>query len=126
MNIVHLPDEMLYAISNKLNINDALYSLIDVNERFDRLICDPLFIRSLDLTAKSPFDKISPLDKPLLNKICKRVLPQVNEKVTKMIIEPTTIGQILETVDYPQLRSLSLIDFQQETILQHLTGIFFF
>jgi len=37
INILDLLDEMLRAIFNKLNMIDMLYSLVDVNRRFDRL-----------------------------------------------------------------------------------------
>jgi hypothetical protein len=29
---------------------DVLYSFVDINERFNRLIFDPLYIRNLDMT----------------------------------------------------------------------------
>jgi hypothetical protein len=41
LSILDLPDEMLLTIFNKLNMVDVLYSLVDVNERFDRLVLDP-------------------------------------------------------------------------------------
>ena len=37
INILDLPDEILLSILNKLNNIDILYSLVDVNQRFDRL-----------------------------------------------------------------------------------------
>ena len=51
-NILDLPDEMLLAIFNKLNMVDVLYSLVDVNKRFNRLILDPFYIHNLDFTVK--------------------------------------------------------------------------
>ena len=51
INILDLPDEILLAIINKLNMIDILYSLVDVNQRFDRLVLDPLYIHHLDLMS---------------------------------------------------------------------------
>ncbi len=44
LNILDLPDEILLIICSKMNIVDVLYSLVDVNQRFDRLVLDPLTI----------------------------------------------------------------------------------
>jgi hypothetical protein len=52
INILDLPDEILQFIFNKLNIVDILYSLVDVNQRFDRLALDPLYIQHLDSVIK--------------------------------------------------------------------------
>jgi hypothetical protein len=51
-DILDLPDEMLLAIFNKLNMIDVFYSLVDINERFNRLIFDPFSIHNLDLTVQ--------------------------------------------------------------------------
>ena len=40
INMLDLPDEMLLSIFNKLNNIDILYSRVDVNQRFDRLVLD--------------------------------------------------------------------------------------
>ena len=50
LNILDLPNEILFIIFNKLNMVDVLYSLVDVNQRFDQLVLDPLYIRNLDMT----------------------------------------------------------------------------
>ncbi|CAF4540424.1 unnamed protein product [Rotaria sp. Silwood2] len=48
MNILDLPDEILISIFNKLNNVDILYSLVDVNQRFNRLSLSSLYIHDLD------------------------------------------------------------------------------
>jgi len=49
-NIFDLPNEILFIIINKLNIDDLFYSLVDINERFAQLVLDPLYIQNLDIT----------------------------------------------------------------------------
>ncbi|CAF5114396.1 unnamed protein product, partial [Rotaria magnacalcarata] len=41
-NIIDLPNEILLIIFNKLNTVDLLYSLVDINGRFEGLVFDLL------------------------------------------------------------------------------------
>lgn len=52
INILDFPNEILLSIFNQLNMIDVLYSLVDVNEQFNRLIFDPLYVCNLDLTVR--------------------------------------------------------------------------
>ena len=70
LNILDLPDEMLLNIFNKLNTIDALYSLVDVNERFNQLILNSLDIRKLDTTnmiIKSYYDRTFSIDNNIIS-----------------------------------------------------------
>jgi hypothetical protein len=46
-NILDLPDEILFILFEQFNRIDVFYSLVDVNQRFSRLILDPLCLRDL-------------------------------------------------------------------------------
>jgi hypothetical protein len=73
LNILDLPDEILLNIFNKLNLVDVFYSLVDVNQRFDRLVFDPLYIRNPDLTSmtmKSCFDRTFSIDNHIPHRLC--------------------------------------------------------
>jgi hypothetical protein len=125
LNILDLPNEILCIIFNKLNMADVLYSLVDVCERFDQLIFDPLYIRSLDMTSmimKSFFDRTFSIDNHILDRICENILPRIHHQVNELIIEQQSTERILHTISYPQLYSLSLVDFQAEKLLTLLTG----
>ncbi|CAF4176758.1 unnamed protein product [Rotaria sp. Silwood2] len=100
---------------------DVLYSLVDVNERFNRLILDPLYIHNLDLTVKSSFIHNSSTNNQILDRICEKILPQIHDQVNELACEPHSIERIL-IIDYPELYSLSLINFQKEIFSQYLTG----
>ena len=72
-NLVDLPNEILLMIFNKLNMVDALYSLVDITERFDRLLFDPFYVRHLDLTSltmKSFYNRTYTIDNELIDRIC--------------------------------------------------------
>jgi len=123
INILDLPDEMLRAIFNKLNMVDILYSLVDVNQRFNRLALDSLYIYHLDFVVKQSDIHNSSVDFNILEGICKKILPRINEKVNKITVEPLSMERVLGAVHYPQLHSLSVINIQDKIFLQHLAGM---
>lgn len=125
LNIFDLPNEILMIILNKLNMIDALYSLVDVNQRFNQLIFSYFYIHKLDMTFKSSFNYISSTNNQILDTICKKVLPRIHHQVYELIIEQHSIRHILHTLTYPKLYSLSLIKFEDEVLLNHLSGNYF-
>ncbi|CAF1203346.1 unnamed protein product [Rotaria sordida] len=123
INILDLPDEILLRILNKLHTIEMLYSLVNVNQRFDRLVLDRFYIHHLDLTIKPLlYHNSSVNNQKIFDGICTQVLPRIHHKINKFTIEPLSMKYILDTIDYSQLNSLSLVNFQSETLLQHLTG----
>jgi len=129
LNILDLPNEILFIIFNKLNMVDVLYSLVDVTQRFDQLVLNPHYIRNLDLTSttmKSYFDIIYSIDNQVLERICRNILPRIHHQVNELIVEQHSMERVLHTINYPQLNSLSLIDFHEEILLKYLTGKLFY
>ncbi|CAF3982974.1 unnamed protein product, partial [Rotaria sordida] len=101
---------------------DVLYSLVDVTQRFDQLILDPLYIHSLDMTSmmmKSYFDRIYSIDNQL-DRICQNILPRIHHQVNELIVEQHSMEHVIHAINYSQLYSLSLIDFQEEILLNYL------
>ena len=130
LNILDLPDEILFIILDELRTTDAFYSLADVHQRFHRLVLDSLYTRQLNMTTivniNSLYDQNSSIeDIPNLPDICEKNLPQIDHQVHKLIVEQDSMKQILLAANYPKLYSLSLINFEQEIIYQYLTGIIF-
>jgi hypothetical protein len=80
-NILDLPDEILFIILKKLNMVDVVYSLVDVNQRFDRLAVDSLYICDLKITnimsINSLYNQTSLIDTKVLCKICQKILPRI-------------------------------------------------
>ncbi|CAF3733526.1 unnamed protein product, partial [Rotaria sordida] len=102
---------------------DVLYSLVDVSKRLDQLVLDPVYIRKLDMTSmtmKSFEDRIYSIDNEVLSKICKNILPRIHDQVNELIVEQHSMERVLHTTNYPQLYSLSLIDFEEEELLEYL------
>ncbi|UJR34375.1 hypothetical protein I4U23_021783 [Adineta vaga] len=121
INILDLPNEMLRTIFNKLNMIDVLYSLVDVNKRFDRLALDSLYVHHTDLIINRDDIQNSLAEIDILQRICSKILPRINDKTTKFTLEPLSVERILNIVDYPQLHSLSFVNFQPKILLQHLS-----
>jgi hypothetical protein len=126
-NILDLSDEILLIIFHKLNMVDVLYSLEDVNRRFKRLALDSLYIRDLNMTdimfINSLSDHTSSVNTQVVSRICKKILPRIDHQIQKLTIEEFSMKQILCVSNYPQLYSLSLINFREETLCQYLSGI---
>lgn len=128
MNILDLPNEILLIIFKKLDMVDVLYSLVNVNQRFDQLIFDPAYIHRLDLTSmkiRSYFDRIYYTNNRILDEICTNILPRISHQVNELVVEQYSMERIIHTVSYPQLYSLILIDFKEERLRKNLLGKFF-
>jgi hypothetical protein len=129
INLLELPDEILFIILKKLNIIDVIYSLVDVRRRFEGLIVDPHYTRNLDLTdimtVSSMCNQISSIDTQVLERTCQKILPQIHHQVHQLTVEQYSMKQVLLAGNYPQLYSLSLINFEEKTLYQYLKGMIF-
>ncbi|CAF3842973.1 unnamed protein product [Rotaria magnacalcarata] len=121
LNILDLPNEILVMIISKLNMVDVLYSLVDVNERFNRLIFDPLYIHHLDMTINSSLDHIISIDKQI-SRICEKILSRIQHQIKRLTVEPHSIKPIL-SFNYSLLYSLSLVNFPELILLQYFTDL---
>ncbi|CAF1417150.1 unnamed protein product [Rotaria sordida] len=126
LNILDLPDEILFIIFKKLNTIDVFHSLVGVNQQFDRLALDPLNVHDLDMTdimtINSLYDKIPSIDTETLSKICSKILPRIHHQVHKLTVEQYSMKDILRAANYSELYSLSLINFQAKILYQYLKG----
>ena len=127
INLLDFPNEILLIIFEKLEMIDALYSLVDVNRRFDRLVLGSLDIHDLDMTKGITVDSMHKqtlqVDSQVLSRICEQILPRICHRVQKLTIKKHSMQRILFATNYPQLYSLSLVNFQEDTLHQHLTGM---
>ncbi len=124
-NLLDLPNEILFIIFNKLHMVDVLYSLVNINERFDQLVLDPLHIRHLDMTmmtVKSVFNYNFSIDNQVLDRICIDIIPRIRHQVKKLTVEQHSMKRVLLTANYPELYSLSLIGFQEDVLFEYLTS----
>ncbi len=128
LNIFNLPNEILFIILKKLNMGDVLYSLVDITQQFNQLVFDPFYIRNLNMTSmtmRSYFDRIYSIDNQVLGKICKNILPRISHQINELIVEQYSMEGVLHNMNYPQLYSLTLVDFPEEVLIKHLTSKLF-
>ncbi|CAF4282123.1 unnamed protein product [Rotaria sp. Silwood2] len=104
VNIMNLPDEIILIIWNKLNKIDALYSFLNVNRRFDKLIRDKIYTCSIEL-IKTNFEEEDncSLSDQILDRFCLDILPQIHYIVEQLILESFSMERILYAGDYPRL-----------------------
>lgn len=122
-SIIDLPDEILLIIFNKLDKIDVLYSLMDVNKRFNRLVRDITYISSIKLiTNGSTHDSYRPLPDLILDRFCSHILPHVHQNIECLTLEPISMERILCAGEYPNLRKLDLVNFDQRSALFYLHG----
>jgi hypothetical protein len=125
VHILDLPDEILLIIFEKLPIIDVLSSIVNVNSRFFRLATDPLHVHDLDMTIKSLNGQISPNDIQALSRICQNILPHIHHQVHKLTVEQHSMKEILDAGAYPELHSLSLLNFEESILHEYLTSMIF-
>jgi hypothetical protein len=128
MNIIDLPDEILLFIINKLTNLDVLYSLVDVNQRFNRLVLNSFYTHYLDFTTNELLLQNSDKFDQYMNRICQSILPRIHHQLNQLTLRHMSIPYLLHTstFNFPQFHSLSLVLTEIETFLQYLTGIFVF
>ncbi|CAF4659972.1 unnamed protein product [Rotaria socialis] len=114
VNILDLCDEMLLTILNKLDNVDVLYSLIGVNQKFDRLARSIDFTQSLDLTTISSYGDDYSKIKSMFNRFCFYILPQIQHNIQCLTLDPWSMTNILSIENYPKLHKLTLINLKVE------------
>ena len=121
MNLLDLPNEILLCILNELNNIDILYSFADVNQRLNRIVFNYISIDDLDFTVN---EKSQGYDQ-FFDRFCADILPRIHHQLNELVVEQNSMKHILLNVNYPQLDSVSLVNFQKEILFQNLTGKLF-
>jgi hypothetical protein len=118
IHILDVPNEILIIILKKLGNVDVLYSLFGINnQRIDTLINNDLFTNVLNFVITSIIDH-------KLDRFCMYISPQRHHCIKKLILDSTSMERILLAGNYPNLTSLELFNFGQETVFRYFTGKF--
>jgi hypothetical protein len=78
------------------------------------------------MTINSLYKPISSVDIQVLSRISSKILCQIHHQVHKLTVEEYSMKEILRAGNYPQLYSLSLINFEEKILYQYLKGIVFY
>lgn len=123
VGIMDLPHELIMKIWNNLNNIDVLYSFVGVNQSFNRLIRDQIYTRSLQLTEKSvQTNKYSSLPDSIIDRFCLFILPEINQYIKCLILEPFSMERILLSCAYPHLYKIVFTQIGEDFIIHHFTG----
>jgi hypothetical protein len=121
-SIEDLPDELLIMIWNKLKNLDVLYSFMGVNKRFDKLVRDMNYTRSIQLFDEDSNHNYCSLSDTLLDRLCFSLLPQIDENIECLTLEPFSMERILCAGQYPHLHKLTLVNFGHQSTRHYFTG----
>ncbi|CAF3363351.1 unnamed protein product [Rotaria socialis] len=106
-----LPDEILMYIFKKFYNDELLYSLMDVNQRLNRILHDRIFTRHLCLLKYCRIDNSTiPLQDSILDRFCLKILPKIGHQIETLSLERTSIERVLRATNYPNLNNLVLCD----------------
>ncbi|CAF3369713.1 unnamed protein product [Rotaria socialis] len=114
-----LPNEILRMILKNMRQVDVLYSLIDVNERFNTIAHDPIFTNHLTLLKHLSDGSICSLTDSMLDQFCSQILPKINHKIKCLHLESSSMEHILLATNYPSLDGLSLRNITLKTIIPY-------
>ncbi|CAF2059874.1 unnamed protein product [Rotaria magnacalcarata] len=119
----NLPDEILLIIFKKLDNLEILHSFQGVNERFNKIIYDPIFTSRLSFPQLSFNKYIKKFSSDIiLNRFCSHILPTIRTKITWLDLEAESMRNILDAADYPNLYALGLYNVEEETAKCLFTG----
>ncbi|CAF3937090.1 unnamed protein product [Rotaria magnacalcarata] len=111
-----LPDEILLIIFKKLDDLEILYSFQGVNERFNKIIYDPIFTSRLNFLKWSPDKFVNKFSSHMIiEQFCSKILPTIRTKITWLDLESESMKNILDAADYPNLYALGLYNIEEET-----------
>ncbi|CAF4638289.1 unnamed protein product, partial [Rotaria sp. Silwood2] len=108
VNIFDLPDEILIIIFNKLNNVDLLYSLIGINPKLDKIVCDICFTKDINLMTISPNDTSDSRFNAMVDRFHTQILPRIHNNVESLSIQASLLQRILHSNNYPNLHKLNL------------------
>jgi hypothetical protein len=118
-----LPDEILLHIFRKLHNVEVLFYLIDVNQRLNKIVHDPIFTSNLCLLLHYPDrNAIYPLCDPVLDRFCSTILPEIGYQVKTLFLEGTSMNRILHASIYPNLYCLCLYNVEAQVAKSVFAG----
>jgi len=125
ISIVHLPDEMLLTIFNKLNNIDVLYSFVGVNQKLDNIACDINFTRAIDLVTIASNKDADSRTNPILDRFYMHILPRIHENIECLTVQAFSLERVLQSSNYPNLRKFALINLKLTMASHIFQGISF-
>jgi hypothetical protein len=127
VQLLNLPDEILMIIFKKLDNVEVLYSLMNINMRFNKIVRDPTFTSQIALMKQNSSTNLtSPLSDIVLDRFCLKILPQIHEKIKWLKLETLSMERVLLAVNnYPNLHQLDIFIMNKNIDMQLFTSKIF-
>ena len=104
---------------------DAMYSFVNITDRLDQLVLNPISTHSLDMTCvrlEQLPARVHSLDQRAVASLCRTVLPRIRGPVHQLIVDQFALDDVLRARYYSELRSLVLVDIDEPDALDILRG----
>ncbi|CAF0974837.1 unnamed protein product [Rotaria sordida] len=127
VELFDLPDEIFLMIFKKLENVEILYSLMDVNMRFNQIVSDSIFTTQITLMKqRSSMELTSSLPNIVLDRFCLRILPKIHDNIKWLKLETLSMERILLAANnYSNLCQLDIFIMNKETDMHLFTGKLF-
>jgi hypothetical protein len=123
MKLLDLPNEILLLILKKLNNINVLYSMFGVNDQqLDILLSANTFTNTLNFVLTTTNDDITSLPDGIVNRLCKNVLPKIDQTIKYLILDSLSMKIILQAANYPNLTQLKLFNFNDKIVEEYFKG----
>lgn len=120
VQLLDLPNEILFLILKKLDNIDVLYSLLGINDqRLDIIVQNQIFTNNLNFVSMSSNEEISG---SILDRFCFDILPRIHHNVKSFTLESASMKRILLTANYPNLTKLKLFNFNKQIVSRYFKG----
>ncbi|CAF1367885.1 unnamed protein product [Rotaria sp. Silwood1] len=116
MQLNDLPDEILLLILKELHNCEVLYSFHDVNQRFNRVIHDPIFTSRLNFVKWSCHKIVNKFSSNFIDQFSLQILPEICKRIKWFNLESSFMTHFLSANKYPDLCGLGLYNVDEETI----------
>ena len=123
VQLLDLPNEILFLILRKLDHMDVLYSLSNSSDqRLDMIVQDHTFTNNLNFTSMSSNGDVCSISDRMLDRFCLDILPRIHQRVRSLVLESSSMERTLFAANYLNLTQLKLFNFNQEIFTHYFTG----
>ncbi|UJR29391.1 hypothetical protein I4U23_010603 [Adineta vaga] len=91
---------------------DILHSLVGIDKKLDRVVCDDDFTRLVDLMSTEPYEMKDERSNAMFDRFCIDILPRIYDKVECLTLQATILPRVLYATNYPNLRKLVINNFK--------------
>jgi hypothetical protein len=117
VELLDLPNEILFLILKKLDNIDVLHSLMGINnQRLDIIVQNQTFTNNLNFVSILSNSDISSISDLIVDRFCSDILPKIHHNIKSLTLESASMERILLATSYPNLARLKLFNINQQIV----------